>query len=71
MEGHHYSVDMILAIIVTWACWTWLEWVYPPEKRRLTARKPGSPPDCLDPRVLAVIGVALAVAGVIVIGGKA
>ena len=22
-EQHHYSVDMLLAVVVTWAVWTW------------------------------------------------
>ncbi|MEW5308031.1 MAG: hypothetical protein WDW38_000020 [Sanguina aurantia] len=32
VDKQHYSVDMILGVFVTWAVWTWLEWVYPPGK---------------------------------------
>ncbi|KAG2444775.1 hypothetical protein HXX76_001518 [Chlamydomonas incerta] len=71
MDRQHYSVDMLLAVVVTWAVWDWLEWVYPAGRAVLPRRPPGSPPDALNPAVLALIIVCLAVAGVIVIGGKA
>mmetsp|Transcript_8179 Transcript_8179/g.17534 ORF Transcript_8179/g.17534 Transcript_8179/m.17534 type:complete len:266 (+) Transcript_8179:325-1122(+) len=70
MEHHHYSVDMVLAVVVTWACWTWLEWVYPPSQR-LQKRLPGSPPDKMEPWVLGVIAFGLFAAAVIIIGGRA
>jgi len=65
------TVDMILAVVVTWACWSWLEWVYPPASRRLPARPPGSPSDRLNPWVIALVAATLLIAGVIIIGGKA
>lgn len=63
--------DMLLAVVVTWAVWDWLEWVYPAGRVALPRRPTGSPPDPLNPAVLALILVCLGVAGVIVIGGKA
>ena len=57
--------------MVTWACWTWLAWIYPPETRRLRERPAGSPPDRLPLWVLALIVLTLVTAGVIVIGGRA
>eukprot|EP00198_Chlamydomonas_reinhardtii_P000275 XP_001689610.1 predicted protein [Chlamydomonas reinhardtii] len=71
LDRQHYSVDMLLAVVVTWAVWDWLEWVYPAGRVALPRRPTGSPPDPLNPAVLALILVCLGVAGVIVIGGKA
>ncbi|KAG2448945.1 hypothetical protein HYH02_005702 [Chlamydomonas schloesseri] len=71
LDRQHYSVDMLLAVVVTWAVWDWLEWVYPAGRAVLPRRAPGSPPDPLNPAVLGLILVCLGVAGVIVIGGKA
>ncbi len=62
--------DMLLAVVVTWAVWDWLEWVYPPEAP-VSVRPKGSPPDKLNVFVVGLIVACLGVAGVIVIGGKA
>ena len=61
---------MILAVVVTWACWTWLDWVYP-ASQKLPQRPPNVPPDKMSPLVLLLIAVKLTTAGVIVTGGKA
>ncbi|GIL63458.1 hypothetical protein Vafri_17498 [Volvox africanus] len=71
VDEQHYSVDMLLAIVVTWAVWDWLAWVYPAGESVLLRRPVGSPPDRLNPGVVGLILVCLAIAGVIVIGGKA
>lgn len=70
VDRQHYSVDMLLAVVVTWAVWDWLEWVYPPEAP-VPVRPRGSPPDKLNIFVVGLIVACLGVAGVIVIGGKA
>ncbi|KAG2501848.1 hypothetical protein HYH03_000346 [Edaphochlamys debaryana] len=67
----HYSVDMLLAVVVTWAVWDWLQWVYPPAETVLPKRPPGQARDKLNPAVLALIIGCLLVAGIIVIAGKA
>jgi hypothetical protein len=47
-----------------------LEFIYP-ASNKLPTRRPGAPPDPLNPLVLVLISAALLVAGIIVIGGKA
>eukprot|EP00201_Polytomella_parva_P024328 CAMPEP_0175048062 /NCGR_PEP_ID=MMETSP0052_2-20121109/5959_1 /TAXON_ID=51329 ORGANISM="Polytomella parva, Strain SAG 63-3" /NCGR_SAMPLE_ID=MMETSP0052_2 /ASSEMBLY_ACC=CAM_ASM_000194 /LENGTH=350 /DNA_ID=CAMNT_0016312041 /DNA_START=395 /DNA_END=1447 /DNA_ORIENTATION=- len=70
----HYTVDMLLAGVVTAAVWTWLRWVYDEDKERLTmdddvaAEEAKEPPSGL---VLGLIAFALTAAAIIVIGGKA
>ncbi|GFR39788.1 hypothetical protein Agub_g273 [Astrephomene gubernaculifera] len=71
LDEQHYSVDMLLAVVVTWAVWDWVEWVYPPDRQLLPRRPAGTPADRLNPGVVGLILAALALAGVIVIGGKA
>ena len=71
VQRQHYSVDMVLGVVVTWAVWTWLEGVYPPAASQLAPRLHGSQADRPNAFVLALIGVALLAAEVIVIGGKA
>lgn len=70
LDLQHYSVDMVLAVVVTWAVWDWLAWLHPPA-RPLPRRAPGAAPDPLSLWVVGLILVGLAVAGVIVIGGRA
>eukprot|EP00955_Chlamydomonas_euryale_P100972 365315-Chlamydomonas_euryale.AAC.16 len=62
---------MILAVIVTAACWGWTEGIYPPRRSALTQRPHGSPPDALPLWVMGIIAAALTAAGVILIGGRA
>ncbi|GAX85052.1 hypothetical protein CEUSTIGMA_g12472.t1 [Chlamydomonas eustigma] len=69
--GHHYSVDMILAVVVTWACWSWLHWVYDPVSEKLSPRNNLAPADARNPLAFMLIAVGLVAAGVIVIGGRA
>ena len=70
LEHQHYSIDMLLAPIVTSAVWGWTKWVYP-EERPLAKRAEGAPADPLNNWVLALIVFALGAAAIIVIGGKA
>lgn len=58
LERYHYSVDMMLAVVCTWAVWTWTERVYPPGVM-VAKRRPGTPPDPLPPAVLALAAFAL------------
>ncbi len=69
IDKQHYSVDMLLAVVVTYGVWNALDWVYP-ASQPLPARAPGTPPDKPHPLVLALIALALATAAVIVIGGN-
>ena len=73
LERQHYSVDMLLAVVVTWAAWDWLEWVYPAGGARALPRRQegGPPPARLHPAVFALIAFTIFVAGVIVFVGKA
>ncbi|KXZ42654.1 hypothetical protein GPECTOR_127g532 [Gonium pectorale] len=66
-----WDQDMLLAVVVTWAVWDWLAWVYPADACVLPRRPPGAPPDPINPGVMALIAACLVVAGIIVIGGKA
>mmetsp|Transcript_14735 Transcript_14735/g.36745 ORF Transcript_14735/g.36745 Transcript_14735/m.36745 type:complete len:387 (-) Transcript_14735:193-1353(-) len=70
VDRQHYSVDMLLAVVVTWGVWNALAWVYP-HTQPLPRRKPGAAADKPHPLVLGLIAACLLVAGVIVIGGKA
>lgn len=69
IDKQHYSVDMLLAVVVTTGVWNALDWVYP-ASQPLPAHLPGTKPDKPHPLVLALIAVALLVAGIIVIGGN-
>lgn len=62
---------MLLAVVVTWAVWTWLEWVYPPATSILAKRSKWQAPDKPNPFVLGLIAFALLACAIIVIGGKA
>lgn len=70
LERMHYSVDMLLAVVCTWASWTWLGWVYP-EARPLQKRPEGAAPDARNPFVLGVIAFSLLTATVIIFVAKA
>ncbi|KAF6255128.1 hypothetical protein COO60DRAFT_1702962 [Scenedesmus sp. NREL 46B-D3] len=69
IDKQHYSVDMLLAVVVTWAVWSWLRWVYP-ESCPLQKRPEGAAPD--EPNVLALtlVGVGLLTAAVVVFVAK-
>ena len=63
---------MLLAVVVTAACWHWLDWVYPAgPATALAPRTSSSPPDPLNPAVVGLILACLGVAFVIVVLGKA
>ncbi|EFJ40148.1 hypothetical protein VOLCADRAFT_121755 [Volvox carteri f. nagariensis] len=53
VDEQHYSVDMLLAVVVTWAVWDWLAWVYPAEESVLPHRPAGAPADKINPAVVA------------------
>lgn len=59
MNHQHYSVDMLLAVVVTAAVWTWLAWVYDPAERALPPRPPGAPPDKPHWAVLVLLGIVM------------
>eukprot|EP00879_Flechtneria_rotunda_P013945 GHRR01014564.1.p1 GENE.GHRR01014564.1~~GHRR01014564.1.p1 ORF type:complete len:201 (+),score=33.85 GHRR01014564.1:1051-1653(+) len=63
IDKQHYSVDMFLAVVVTWAVWDWLQWVYP-RSQPLPQRPKGAAGDRLNPLVLALIAVALLTAAI-------
>jgi DNA mismatch repair protein MutS2 len=76
LEAFHYSVDMLLAVVVTSAAWEWTRRVYPPDGAAprgglLRERAPGSPPDAFLWAVLAPIGVSLLAGAVIIFIGNA
>eukprot|EP00803_Ostreobium_quekettii_P003749 evm.model.scf_156.15 EVM.evm.TU.scf_156.15 scf_156:117852-121906(+) len=62
-ERHHYSVDMVLAVVITAFVWRELDWVCP-SGIPLPPRPKGSPPDPLSPALAAFVG--LLVTGVVV-----
>jgi hypothetical protein len=70
LDHQHYSVDMVLAPVVTAAVWTWLKWVYP-EEEPLPRRQEGAQRDPPNVFVVGLIMFTLFVAGFIVIVGKA
>jgi hypothetical protein len=59
VDKTHYSVDMLLAVVLTALVWHWQEGLYPPTA--LPARPPGSPPDPLPLRLVALVLVTLVV----------
>lgn len=69
IDKQHYSIDMFLAVVVTWAVWAALEWVYP-ESQPLPAR-PQASREKPHPLVLALIGLGLAGAAVVIFVAKA
>jgi hypothetical protein len=70
LEVMHYSVDMLLAVVVTAAVWGWMRRVYP-EDRPLQKRPAGAPSDPPNPFVLALAVFGLVVAGVVTFVAKA
>jgi DNA mismatch repair protein MutS2 len=71
LEAFHYSVDMLLAVVVTCAAWAWTRRVYPPSASALRERAAGEPPDAFRWAVLAPIVVALLAGAVIIFVGGA
>jgi len=73
LEAFHYSVDMLLAVVVTSAAWSWTRAVYQPSPfgGLLRERPSGAPPDAFRWVVLAPIAAGLVAAGVIVFIGRA
>lgn len=69
IDRQHYSVDMFLAVVVTWAVWDWLGWVYPPSQP-LQQRPEGQPGDKPNPYVLTVVAVGLLTAAIAVFVAK-
>lgn len=57
VEGWHYSVDFVLPAALSYYLYRDLDWVYPVSVP-LPERKPGSPPDPVNP-----LAVGAAVAG--------
>lgn len=70
IDQQHYSVDMFLAVVVTWAVWNALQWVYP-ETQPLPPRPATAAADKPHPLVLGLIAVALAGAAVVIFVAKA
>ncbi|WIA17126.1 hypothetical protein OEZ85_014019 [Tetradesmus obliquus] len=69
IDKQHYSVDMFLAVVVTWAVWSWLRWVYP-EGQLLPQRPEGAAADKPNALVLTLVGVGLLTAAVAVFVAK-
>eukprot|EP00775_Hariotina_reticulata_P013409 gene13409-13537_t len=69
IDKQHYSVDMILAVVVTWAVWDWLRWVYP-ESQPLAQRPEGAAADKPNPFVVGVVALGLLTAAVVVFVAK-
>lgn len=71
MDEQHYSVDMIVAAVVTTATWHWTKWVYDPElvilprNSRVDTKKTKIPPS-----IAALIVGCLAFVGIVIIYGK-
>jgi DNA mismatch repair protein MutS2 len=70
VDKQHYSIDMFLAVVVTWAVWSALQRVYP-ETQPLPQRPPAAAGDRPHPLVLCVIGVALLLAAIVIFVAKA
>jgi hypothetical protein len=70
LERMHYSVDMLLAVVVTAAVWGWLRWVYP-ESEPLPKRAEGQPADKPNLYVLALIAFGVLTAAVAILVAKA
>jgi hypothetical protein len=70
LEHMHYSIDMLLAVIVTSAVWSWTRWVYP-ESELLPRRPEGAPPDPTNPYVLGIVAFGLLTAAVVAFVAKA
>lgn len=71
LEAFHYSVDMLLAVVVTAAAWGWTRRVYSPTAGLLRERAPGAPADAFRWAVLTPIAVSLLAGAVIIFIGEA
>ena len=60
MDKTHYSVDMLLAVVLTALVWHWREGAYPPSAT-WPPRPPGAPADPLPLRLVALVAAVLAV----------
>ncbi|KAF8065840.1 IPCS1 [Scenedesmus sp. PABB004] len=69
VDRQHYTVDMLLAVVVTWAVWDWTAWVYPPGAP-LPRRPDGAPRVAPSAAVLAVVALGLVVPAVVVFVAK-
>lgn len=69
VDQQHYSVDMFLAVVVTWGVWNALQWVYP-ETRPLPPRPQSAVADKPNPLVLGLIGAGLLCAGIVIFVAK-
>jgi DNA mismatch repair protein MutS2 len=70
IDKQHYSIDMVLAVIVTWAVWVALQRVYP-ESQPLPGRPATAAADKPHPLVLALIALGLAGAAIVIFVAKA
>lgn len=70
IDKQHYSIDMFLAPVVTWAVWNALQHIYP-ETQPLLSR-PATAAACKPhPLVLALIAVGLTGAAIVIFVAKA
>lgn len=60
VDKTHYSVDMLLAVVLTALVWHWREGAYPPSAT-WPPRPPGAPADPLPLRLVALVAAVLAV----------
>jgi MFS superfamily sulfate permease-like transporter len=67
VDKTHYSVDMLLAVVLTALVWRWREPLYPPAAT-WAPRPSGTPPDPLPARLVALVLATLAVVFVGVAG---
>lgn len=70
IDRQHYSVDMFLAVVVTWAVWNALQWVYP-ETQPLPPRPTTAAADKPHPLVLGLIALGLTGAAIVIFVAKA
>ncbi|KAH3767023.1 Phosphatidylinositol:ceramide inositolphosphotransferase 3 [Pelomyxa schiedti] len=70
LTHHHYSVDMLMAVVVTAACWKWTAWVYSPRAGLLLQRRPGAPRDPMPKWLMIPIVLSLIFAAVLVLVAK-